>query len=69
MESLLKDVVVRVSEDVEVILEVDVVLVERLVLRESEVDKKGDVKRLDRVMDRMFYLVVKGKEGWVFLVD
>jgi large subunit ribosomal protein L46 len=69
MESLLKDAAARVSEDAEVIPEADVVPVERPVPRESEADKKGDVKRLDRAMDRTLYLVVKGKEGWVFPAD
>ncbi|KAL2212712.1 50S ribosomal subunit L30 [Sarocladium strictum] len=69
MDSLLKDATARVSEDAEVIPEADVVPVERPVGRESEADKKGDVKRLDRAMDRTLYLVVKGKDGWGFPAD
>lgn len=69
VESLLKDAAARVSEDAEVIPEADVVPVERPSPRETEADKKGDVKRLDRALDRTLYLVVKGKEGWGFPAD
>ncbi|KAK5990178.1 YmL17/YmL30-like protein [Cladobotryum mycophilum] len=69
LNSLLKDAEARVSDDAEVIAPEDVVPVERPVERVTEADKKGDVKRLDRAMDRTLYLVVKGKDGWGFPAD
>lgn len=69
VDSLLKDAQARVSEDAEVIPEADIVPVERPMPRVTEADEKGDVKRLDRAMDRTLYLVVKGKEGWGFPAD
>jgi large subunit ribosomal protein L46 len=69
LDSLLKDAEARVSDDAEVIAADDVVPVERPVERATEADKKGDVTRLDRQLDRTLYLVVKGKDGWVFPAD
>ncbi|KID79950.1 mitochondrial 54S ribosomal protein mL46 [Metarhizium brunneum] len=69
LNSLLKDAEARVSDDAEVIAAEDVVPVERPVERETEADKKGDVKRLDRQLERTLYLVVKGKDGWMFPAD
>ncbi|EFY90220.1 hypothetical protein J3458_007226 [Metarhizium acridum] len=69
LNSLLKDAEARVSDDAEIIAAEDVVPVERPVDRETEADRKGDVKRLDRQLDRTLYLVVKGKDGWMFPAD
>ncbi|ROT40498.1 hypothetical protein SODALDRAFT_338275 [Sodiomyces alkalinus F11] len=66
--ALLKDAEMRVSDDAEIIPEEDRVPVEKPQDRVSEADKTGDVRRLDRAMDRTLYLVVKGKDGnWAFL--
>lgn len=69
LDSLLKDAEARVSDDAEVIAPEDVVPVERPADRETEADKKGDVRRLDRRLERTLYLVVKGKDGWGFPAD
>ncbi|KFH48989.1 54S ribosomal protein-like protein [Hapsidospora chrysogenum ATCC 11550] len=69
LKSLLKDAEVRVSEDAELIPEEDVVPVELPGGRETEADRTGDVRRLDRQLDRTLYLVVKGKDGWGFPAD
>ncbi|KAH0494122.1 hypothetical protein TgHK011_000754 [Trichoderma gracile] len=69
LESLLKDAAPRVSDDAEVIAPEDVVPVERPAERVSEADRKGDVRRLDRQMERTLYLVVKGADGWGFPAD
>ncbi|KAM0485902.1 hypothetical protein ACHAPX_000598 [Trichoderma viride] len=69
LDSLLKDAAARVSDDAEVIAPEDVVPVERPVERLSEADKKNDVRRLDRQMERTLYLVVKGPDGWGFPAD
>ncbi|KAH6849975.1 39S mitochondrial ribosomal protein L46-domain-containing protein [Chaetomium sp. MPI-CAGE-AT-0009] len=72
VERLLADAEVRVSEDGEPIAPEERVPVERPAPRRTEADEKGDVKRLDRAMDRTLYLVVKregakGEEGvWEF---
>ncbi|ODA79644.1 hypothetical protein RJ55_05238 [Drechmeria coniospora] len=66
LNSLLRDAEARVSDDAEVIAAEDVVSVERPMERETEADRKGDVRRLDRSLDRTLYLVVKGKDGWGF---
>ncbi|KAF6842795.1 putative mitochondrial ribosomal protein [Colletotrichum musicola] len=64
---LLKDAVMRVSDDAEIIPEEDRVPPEAPQPRVSEADKKGDRTRLDRAMDRTLYLVVKAKNGkWEF---
>ncbi|KKA28326.1 hypothetical protein TD95_004529 [Thielaviopsis punctulata] len=66
-ETLLKDAELRVSEDAEEIPEEDRQPVERPQPRRSKADETGDVKRLDREMDRTLYLVVQEKSGeWVF---
>ncbi|KAG5913404.1 hypothetical protein E4U53_004876, partial [Claviceps sorghi] len=69
LDCLLKDAEVRVSDDAEVISPEDVVPVERPMGRETEADKKGDVRRLDRQLDKTLYLVVKGPDGWGFPAD
>ncbi|CAG9971985.1 unnamed protein product [Clonostachys byssicola] len=67
--AILKDAEARVSDDAEIIPAADVQPVEPPNERLSEADKKADVKRLDRAMDRTLYLVVKGKDGWSFPAD
>ncbi|KAL2156370.1 hypothetical protein VTH82DRAFT_1115 [Thermothelomyces myriococcoides] len=62
-EKLLADAVVTVSEDGEPIAPEERVPVERPMPRRSEADEKGDVRRLDRAMDRTLYLVVKRGQG------
>ncbi|CAJ0553663.1 Ff.00g121750.m01.CDS01 [Fusarium sp. VM40] len=69
VKSLLKDAEARVSDDAEVIAPEDVVPVEPPTDRVTEADRKGDVQRLDRQLDRTLYLVVKGKDGWGFPAD
>lgn len=69
LNSLLKDAEARVSDDAEVIAPEDVVPVERPMERETEADGKGDVRSLDRALESTLYLVVKGKDGWVFPAD
>lgn len=69
VKSLLKDAEARVSDDAEVIPDKDIVAVEAPVARETEADKKNDVRRLDRKLERTLYLVVKGEEGWQFPAD
>jgi large subunit ribosomal protein L46 len=67
--SLLKDAEARISDDAEVIAADEVVPVQRPAERLTEADKKGDVRRLDRELERTLYLVVKGKDGWTFPAD
>lgn len=69
LKSLLKDAEARVSDDAEIIPEGDVEPVTLPSGRETEADRKGDVRRLDRALDRTLYLVVKGKDGWAFPAD
>lgn len=71
VERLLADAEVRISEDGEPIPADERVPVERPVARRTEADEKGDVRRLDRKLDRTLYLVVerKGEDGkavWEF---
>lgn len=67
LESILKDDEARVSEDAEEIPVEDRVPVERPMPRETEADKKGDVRRLDRALARTLYLVVQNEKGtWEF---
>lgn len=68
VDSLLRDAVMRVSEDGEEIPEEDRAEIERPLPRRTEADEKGDVRRLDRAMDRTLYLVVRKGEGapWEF---
>lgn len=66
-ESILEDAVPRVSDDAEEIPADERVPVERPMERVTEADKKGDVKRLDRELERTLYLVVQGEKGtWEF---
>lgn len=67
--ALLKDAEARVSDDAEMIAPEDVVKVEAPPERVTEADRKGDVKRLDRKLDRTLYLVVKSEGRWVFPSD
>ncbi|KAH7023551.1 39S mitochondrial ribosomal protein L46-domain-containing protein [Ilyonectria destructans] len=69
VKALLKDAEARVSDDAEVINPEDVVPIEAPVSRVTEADKKGDVRRLDRKLDRTLYLVVKSGDSWVFPAD
>ncbi|KAI5465708.1 39S mitochondrial ribosomal protein L46-domain-containing protein [Mariannaea sp. PMI_226] len=69
VKALLKDAEARVSDDAEVIAAADVIPVDPPAGRETEADQKGDVRRLDRQLDRTLYLVVKGDDGWVFPSD
>ncbi|KAL1881410.1 hypothetical protein VTK73DRAFT_4170 [Phialemonium thermophilum] len=68
VERLVQDAELRVSEDGEEIPEEDRVKVERPLPRRTEADEKGDTRRLDRLLDRTLYLVVrKGeKDPWQF---
>ncbi|EFQ27071.1 NUDIX domain-containing protein [Colletotrichum graminicola] len=70
IDLLLKDSVMRVSDDAEIIPEEDRAPPEPLAPRVSEADHKRDTTRLDRAMDRTLYLVVKkvSKDGakWEF---
>ncbi|KZL80368.1 nudix domain-containing protein [Colletotrichum incanum] len=70
VDLLLKDSVMRVSDDAEIIPEEDRAPPEALAPRVSEADHKRDTTRLDRAMDRTLYLVVKKqlKDGakWEF---
>lgn len=60
----------RVSEDGETLNFEDRLQIERPLSRETEADRTGDVKRLDRKLDRTLYLVVKDpNERWVFPQD
>jgi large subunit ribosomal protein L46 len=59
VERLLADAEVRVSEDGEPIVPEERVPVEAPMKRRTEADEKGDVRRLDRLMDRTLYLVVR----------
>ncbi|KAF4498507.1 MRPL17-mitochondrial ribosomal, large subunit [Fusarium agapanthi] len=69
VKSLLRDAEARVSDDAEIIAPEDVTPVEPPADRVTEADRKGDVQRLDRQLDRTLYLVVKGKDGWGFPAD
>lgn len=69
VKSLLRDAEARVSDDAEIIAPEDVIPVEPPADRVTEADRKGDVQRLDRQLDRTLYLVVKGKDGWGFPAD
>ncbi|TDZ29396.1 54S ribosomal protein L17 [Colletotrichum spinosum] len=67
VDLLLKDAVMRVSDDAEIIPEEDRAPPEQLVPRVGEADATADVTRLDRAMDRTLYLVVKKGDGrWEF---
>ncbi|KAK3368074.1 39S mitochondrial ribosomal protein L46-domain-containing protein [Podospora didyma] len=63
-EKLLHDAEVRISEDGEIIADDERMPVERPMPRRTEADKQGDVRRLDRALDRTLYLVVlQQKDG------
>lgn len=63
----------RVSEDGEALSFEDRLRIERPLPRETEADRTGDVRRLDRKLDRTLYLVVKEGEApnerWTFPQD
>lgn len=63
LNRLLADAEVRVSEDGEPIAPEERVPVERPMPRRTEADEKGDVRRLDRKLDRTLYLVVRRQVG------
>lgn len=60
----------RVSEDGEALSFEDRLKIERPMSRKTEADRTGDVKRLDRALDRTLYLVVRDSMGrWRFPSD
>jgi len=67
-ERILTDAEMRVSEDGEEIPREDRAKVERPMPRRTRSDEEGDVRKLDRALDRTLYLVVKkGEAGaWQF---
>lgn len=69
-ETLFTEAESRVSEDGEVLGKEDRQRIERPLSRETEADRTGDVRRLDRKLDRTLYLVVKDpEERWRFPQD
>ncbi|KAK4137131.1 hypothetical protein BT67DRAFT_438390 [Trichocladium antarcticum] len=71
VDRLLADAEVRVSEDGEPIAPEERVPVEAPLQRRTAADETGDVRRLDRAMDRTLYLVVRrevegGEAVWEF---
>lgn len=69
-ETLFTEAESRVSEDGEVLGKEDRQRIERPLPRETEADRNGDVRRLDRKLDRTLYLVVKDRENrWGFPQD
>lgn len=62
-EKILEDAEMRVSEDGEEIPVEDRVKVERPMPRRTKADEEGDVRRLDRELERTLYLVVKKGDG------
>jgi large subunit ribosomal protein L46 len=62
-EKILEDAEMRVSEDGEEIPVEDRVKTERPMPRRTKADEEGDVRRLDRELERTLYLVVKRGEG------
>lgn len=66
-EILLKDAELRVTEDGEEAPPDEIVPVERPMDRVTEADKKNDIRRLDRALDRTLYLIVQRTDGyWQF---
>lgn len=65
-EALYTDAESRVSEDGEALTFEDRLRIERPLPRETEGDRSGDVRRLDRALDRTLYLVVKKSGLWRF---
>lgn len=69
-EKLYTEAESRVSEDGEALSFEDRLRIERPQPRQTEADKTGDVKRLDRQLDRTLYLIVKdAHERWTFPQD
>ena len=68
VERIIQDAEMCVNEEGEEIPEEDRIKVERPLPRRTEADEKGDMRRLDRRLDRTLYLVVKtGDDGaWEF---
>jgi large subunit ribosomal protein L46 len=67
VEALLNDAEARVSDDAEEIPADERVPAERPQERVTQADKEGDVRRLDRQLERTLYLVVQGESGnWEF---
>ncbi|KAI0480828.1 39S mitochondrial ribosomal protein L46-domain-containing protein [Xylariaceae sp. FL0804] len=67
---LLKDAESRVTEDGEKAKPHEIVPVERPMDRVTEADRTGDVRRLDRRLDRTLYLLVRRDDGrWMFPTD
>lgn len=65
-EALYTDAESRVSEDGERLSFEDRLRVERPFPRRTEADRTGDVRRLDRALDRTLYLVVKKNGDQLF---
>lgn len=65
-EALYTDAESRVSEDGEALTFEDRIRIERPLPRETEGDRSGDLRRLDRALDRTLYLVVKKGGLWRF---
>lgn len=68
-EALYTDAESRVSEDGERLSFEDRLRVERPFPRRTEADRNGDVRRLDRALDRTLYLVVRRHGLWRFPQD
>ncbi|KAL7626916.1 hypothetical protein AAE478_003690 [Parahypoxylon ruwenzoriense] len=69
-EILLKDAENRVTDDGEEAQPDEIVPIERPMDRITEADKKNDIRRLDRKLDRTLYLIVQGSDGkWQFPSD
>ncbi|KAI3401870.1 hypothetical protein diail_6429 [Diaporthe ilicicola] len=69
-EALYTNAESRVSEDGERLSFEDRVRIERPHPRRTEADRAGDVRRLDRALDRTLYLVVRKSDGlWRFPQD
>lgn len=68
-EALYTDAESRVSEDGERLSFEDRVRIDRPQPRRTEADRAGDVRRLDRALDRTLYLVVRKDGLWRFPQD
>lgn len=68
-EALYTDAESRVSEDGERLSFEDRLRIERPFPRRTEADRTGDVRRLDRALDRTLYLVIKKDGLWRFPQD
>lgn len=75
VEALLKDMEVPAAGEASAGAEAGAMVekreeVERPMSRVTEADRRGDVKSLDRLLQRSLYLVVKNGEGrWTFPCD